>query len=390
MRVIHHIKSAFRNIRYSKLRSLLAMLGIMVGTASVVTLVTVGNLATQQALEQFKSLGIDLMSVSFSPKANNDYEITLKDLTPLQDNIPSISEMAPYTFTNLPVSYQKTALDSVVVVGATQNLANLVNIRIKQGRFISDLDKAQYFCVLGKGLLGKLNMFSPLGERIKVGDNIFSIIGVADEWVENSFFRQNINESLIIPLNTITAISPSTNLNSLILQLKNQANIDAVKTDINEYFAKNIPGFNLSIQSAKEIIHGMENQQSIFTLLLGLIGAISLLVGGIGVMNIMLASVAERRNEIGLRLALGAQPYDVQLMFLIEAIMLSLIGGSLGVILGIVGSFVIAKFSGWPFTFLFIPPLIGFTVSLLVSLFFGFYPAYLASRLNPIDSLRAN
>jgi len=173
------------------------------------------------------------------------------------------------------------------------------------------------------------------------------------------------------------------------LRIKENTNIDTVKTAITDYFTRNIPGYIVNIQRAKELLNSIAKQQTIFTLLLGLIGGVSLLVGGIGVMNIMLASVAERHAEIGLRISLGAKPRDVQLMFLMEATMLAILGGGLGVILGMLATATIAYFAHWPFVILFWPPLIGFSVSLLISLFFGFYPAYVASKLNPIETLRA-
>jgi len=145
---------------------------------------------------------------------------------------------------------------------------------------------------------------------------------------------------------------------------------------------------NCFFRSAKELIKSMEAQHKIFTLLLGLIGSISLLVGGIGVMNIMLVSVLERRREIGVRLALGALRKEIQWMFLSEAILLSLSGGFLGIIIGIFASYVIAAFVNWHFTIFLLPPFIGFTVSVFVGIFFGFYPAYKASQLNPIQTLR--
>ncbi len=232
-------------------------------------------------------------------------------------------------------------------------------------------------------------MFDPLSTNFRYGNGICKIIGVADQWPQQNILGQDVNKSLIVPLSMLLQNVDNVRLTSAMLRIKENADIDTLKKAINDYFTSNIPGFNLSVQSSKEILNGVARQQTIFTLLLGLIGGISLLVGGIGVMNIMLASVAERHSEIGLRMALGATPRDVQLMFLMEAAMLAILGGGLGVILGVLSTVAVAYFANWNFIILIWPPLIGFSVSLLISLFFGFYPAYVASKLNPIETLRS-
>ena len=166
--------------------------------------------------------------------------------------------------------------------------------------------------------------------------------------------------------------------------------VDEVQVQIHNVLSQIIPGKQLFFRSAKQLIASMMTQRKTLTLLLSLIGSISLVVGGIGVMNIMLVSVVERRREIGIRMAVGARRKDIRYLFLIEAVALSLFGGILGVMAGVLTSYIIAMFAGWAFHLFFFPPFIGFLVSVAVGIFFGFYPAYSASRLDPIQTLRAD
>jgi len=392
MRISSQIRTAFRNLQTSRLRAFLAMLSIMVGTASVVALISSGQLAAEEALKQFKSLGTNLMSINFAP--TDTKKKSLKPVKPamiekMPAKIPDIYELAPYMTVYATGYFKEKSWDSTIIA-TTHTLADVISISMKQGRFFNKSDKSKSYCVVGQGVLDNLKTLSPVGKRIKLGNSIFTIIGVAEHWPENSFFSQDINQTIMVPIKTASLISSSAVLGDAVMKLRITADVDVVKDAITGFFAKDFPGFMVTIKSAKEMILRMAAQQQIFTLLLGLIGGIALFVGGIGVMNIMLASVAERRNEIGLRLALGAQPKDIQLMFIMESILLALIGGILGVILGILSTVLIAKIAGWSFTLFFFPPLIGLSVSILVTLFFGFYPAYKASMLNPIEALRGN
>ena len=174
------------------------------------------------------------------------------------------------------------------------------------------------------------------------------------------------------------------------MRLTKNANIERVQEDIKKDYKKISPDKQLFFRSAKQLIDSMTSQRNTLTLLLALIGSISLVVGGIGVMNIMLVSVVERKREIGIRKAVGARSKDIRYLFLVESVALSLLGGVLGVLAGILTSYIIAVFAGWQFELFFTPPLIGFFVSVAVGVFFGYYPAHKASLLDPIQTLRAD
>lgn len=395
-----HVNEGLQNLYSSKLRSLLALLGILVGTASVVAMVSGGQLATNEAIKQFKTLGTDLISVSLNEaptegqkgKGGGSREnLTLEQANGLITAHQAILDVAPYTQLYNPVQFHGQEINSTVL-GVTGSFARIVHIDMEQGRFISFLDKYGFYCVVGQGIyeeIKKIKLIEPLGKQIQIGKNFFTIVGVAKSWPENSFVYANIDYSVLVPILTSTTMSKYAVINNIIAKLSPDNNIDFIKNKMNEYINLKVPGKQVFFRSAKELIAKMTKQSEILTIFLGLIGSISLIVGGIGVMNIMLVSVVERKREIGVRLAVGARSGDIRTLFLIEAIVLALIGGILGVLLGIVIAYVIAWFSHWEFILFFLPPFIGFTVSVVTGIFFGYYPAYKASKLNPIDALRS-
>ncbi len=396
--ILFYLQDAMINLKIAKLRSFLAVLGILVGTAAVVALVSSGELATKKALAEFSALGTDLLAINMfpaNPTATSNAKtnsLTVDQAMNLTNKIPAIIQVAPYTSIYLTTSYQGQNT-SAAIIGATPSLQQLLKIHLTMGRFISFMDDYAYYCVIGQELYQKLRgqgmLQSPLGQQIRVGKSIFTIIGVADEWSQSAFFNNDINNSIIIPINTSLLLEKDVQLNDVILQLQQHADIDQVQNQITDYINTNVPGLTVFFRSAKELIKSLGAQQHIFTLLLGVIGSISLLVGGIGVMNIMLVSVLERRREIGIRLAVGAKRKDIMSLFIIEAVTLSLLGGIGGVIFGILISLIIAYFADWGFAVFVLPPLIGFFVSVMVGIVAGVYPAFQAAKLDPIETLRA-
>lgn len=388
MKFVLQMKRASINLFRAKMRTVLAMMGIIVGTASVVALLSSGKLATETALNQFRSLGINLVSVSMYFSQQNTRKIKQADLKELPTQVPEIHIMAPYLVQQVQGSVDSNFLNSINVIATTEEMAHILNIRMQNGRFISNLDKSQYFCVVGQKMLEKMKVLLPLGLHVKLNQAIFTVIGTLDNWKENGLFYYDINESVIIPLKTADAFFENNTIDKLMVLLYPETDVIVVKEKIAKYFYDRFPGITVDVRTAKELINGIKVQQGIFTLLLGFIGGISLVVGGIGVANIMLASVTERKFEIGLRLAIGAQPQDIQLMFLMEAAVLGIVGGTIGVAIGLLSTLIIALFAGWTFSFFWFPSFIGFLVSLIITLFFGYYPALVASRINPINALK--
>ncbi len=398
MNLMEHAKEGLLNLFFAKLRSVLALLGVLVGTASVVAMVLGGDLATNEALKQFKALGTDLLAVSINVSgeenlnANGKAEnISLTQALAIARADKNITQIAPYTQLYHPIFYNGNSIDGVIL-GVTNSFADIVQIKMQSGRFVSVFDKYEFYCVIGHDIYDAIKQISlrdPIGQQVQIGKNIFVIVGVAEKWPENSFVYANIDKAVMIPLLASNIVSKYAAIGNIILRLSPQADITAVEDRVSNSVNTSVAGKQVAFRSAKELIEKMRKQSNILTVFLGLIGSVSLIVGGIGVMNIMLVSVIERRREIGIRLAVGAKRRDIGILFLMESIMLSLVGGTLGVIIGILVAYIIATIWQWEFKLFLWPPLAGFSVSVAVGIFFGFYPAYTASKLDPIEALRS-
>jgi len=396
MNYASHCQQALINLTASKLRSFLAVLGILVGTAAVVALISCGQLATEKALEQFKALGTDLLAVSVYQKNpgkshSGDDSLSADQWQRLAEHIPEILKIAPYSTAYQPLSFQGKLMQGVII-GADENLADIIHIPLARGYFVSFVESFEHFCVIGNGLaqqMKEISMDDPIGKQLRIGQYLYTIIGIADPWKENGFFNEDINQAAIIPLAGITLVSKEAKINNAVILLKPDSPIDDVIDDIKTTISSQAPKLSVFPRSAKQIIASMESQGRIFTLLLAVIGGISLLVGGIGVMNVMLVSVSERKKEIGIRKAVGAKNSEIQALFLVESVMLSLLGGILGVLSGLIFTWIVAYFSDWTFSIYLLPPLSGFLVSAATGIFFGFYPARRASKLEPMVSLRS-
>lgn len=397
MQYREHAREGLLNLYFSKLRSILALLGVLVGTASVVAMVLGGELATNEALKQFKTLGTDLLAVSINMSSEENAStgksenLNLTQAMALAKSDKNILQVAPYTQLFHPIFYNSSPINGIIL-GVTDSFADIVHINLQAGRFISIFDGYEFYCVIGHEVynqLKKLSYKEPLGQQLQIGKHIFVIVGIADAWPENSFVYANIDNSVLVPVMASMVVSKYVTLNNIIMRLTPEVDIPSVEDHISTSIQQTISGKQVTFRSAKELITKMKSQSNILTVFLGLIGSVSLIVGGIGVMNIMLVSVVERRREIGIRLAVGAKRRDIGVLFLLEAVILSLVGGTLGVLIGILIAYLIATIWHWQFTLFLLPPLAGFSVSVAVGIFFGFYPAYLASKLKPIEALRS-
>ncbi len=393
MELLAQIKSSLENLLNAKLRSALALLGVLIGTGSVVALVSSGQLATLHALAQFKTLGTDLFAISIeSSNDNQKSALTLDNVEQIKEADPNIIYIAPYTTNYSEIYYEGRKIEGNIL-GATETLPEIIKIYMKSGRFVSELDGNENFAVIGDKIaqsIRKVTLDDPLGTQIRVAQRYYTIIGVMQPWQENFFVYADINNAIIVPIENSLQLSKYTQIRNIVFKLQPDSDMEAVNTAVTAAIKKYLPDAQVYARSPKQIIDSMEKQRTTFTLMLGSIGGIALIVGGIGVMNIMLVSVIERRREIGIRMAIGAKRRDIQLMFLIEAVLLTLIGGILGVILGILTSLIIAIVSKWDFYIFILPPTIGFIVSMMVGVFFGFYPALKASQLDPIETLRSD
>ncbi len=394
-----HIREALRQLCASKLRAFLAVLGILVGTASVVAMVSIGQLAENQILSQFKQLGINLLSVSIYPENNNASHSanpyanlsvsSANKLVSISDNIISV---APYINSYGGITFKGRSLQQGSAIGITPAIYHIAKLYVSTGRRLSFLDKNQYYCLVGYSIAKTLSQWvhAPLiGQQITVGKTVFTIVGTLAKWPASFFFNADFNHAILVPITTAIAIQKDAQINNLAITIHHTNSLEKTEKIIQNYITEHTIQQKVSIHSPKQLIDSMKQSANTMTLLLGLIGSISLIVGGIGVMNIMLVSVAERRREIGIRLAIGAQQRDIQMQFLVESITLSVCGGIGGMIIGIIVTYVVALYSHWQFAFFVMPPTVGALVSVAVGIFFGFYPAKQAAKLDPIQTLRS-
>jgi len=390
-----YIQESLRNIWIFKLRSALTLLGMLVGTASVVALISSGQLATQQALDQFKNLGTDLFAVTIEDLAptseGHTEKLTVLQVDQIKKSSPAVITAAPYTAHYAPISYNGKLI-SGNIIGATEALSSAAKITTEKGRFLSLLDGRQSFCVIGSDIAKEIIGATPelIGQQIQIGQSYCTIVGVAKPWAENMFMYAEINRAVLIPIEASFDLGESVKIRNILFKLVPGSDIDQAQKKIEAAINQLLPKAKVFSHSARQLIEGMQKQRRTFSLMLGAIGGISLVVAGIGVMNIMLVSVVERRREIGIRMALGAKNSDIQAMFLTEAVLLTLLGGILGILIGILASWVIALSSHWPFQIYLLPPLIGCSVAALVGIISGYYPAYKAAQLDPIETLRCD
>jgi putative ABC transport system permease protein len=409
--LLENFKMALGALRANKLRSFLTMLGIIIGVGAVITLVSVGQGVQQFVAEQFQGLGNNLLFVfpgqlrtDGPPQARRGQGLTNDDVTALSDRllVPDVVRVVPEYSRSAIVT--RGALESrTSITGTTPDYPDIRNFYPVAGTFFNaqDDNANARVAVLGQTVYEELfpDGESPLGEYIKINNFNFRVIGVMEEKGGSGFNDQD--DLVLVPLNTaqrrlFSARRADGKMRidfiyaQVISEARQEAAIVQMELVLRDTHRLDFEDENdFTVLSQSEIISAFGEVTGVLTTFLGVIAGISLLVGGIGIMNIMLVSVTERTREIGLRKAVGAKQRDILWQFLVEAILLAITGGVVGLTLGAIGAQVIATFSdsleptvAWSSVAL----AIGF--SGLVGLFFGIYPARRAARLNPIDALR--
>ena len=370
-------KDAIKNIISNKLRSSLTALGLIIGITSVILLVGIGEGATSNVKSNVQSLGTGTLTISVtSDETSLDYSQLDEILS-----INNIENVAPY----------KTI--SATVLATTPDYLTVMNLGINAGRKIStiDLENTSKVCLIGSNLASTLfdnaKNKDIVGQTISFNGDKYTIVGVLAK--VGSTMGTNVDNILILPFTTAKYLNGDTSINTLYVKVKNENLIDNTSSSIGSYLESTlgITSDDYTVSSQDSMRETAENIQNTLSLLLGGIASISLIVGGIGVMNVMLVSVTERTKEIGIRKALGAKRKDILVQFLIEALILCMFGGIIGVILGIVSGFILQTF-GFNFAIKAGIISIAFASSLFIGIVFGLFPAYKASKLNPIEALR--
>ena len=373
------------NILARKMRSFLAILGVWIGSASVVALLYCSQLATMSVISKLSELGTNLISVSLLGSSNFTKDITVSSLNDISKKYKHIKTYSPLAFSYENVYFNGKRINANVIA-SNEEFYDISKLQLQAGRFISDFDQDE-FCVVGVKVQAQTGV-DLIGSQLKYGEHFCTVIGSLQPAKNNFFIPVDIDNSVILPIKVFQKRNINSALRDLVFSLTSSDHIAEVEGDLKTSLALISPKTRTYFRNPKELIEKVVEQKQQLTILLGIIGCISLLVGGIGIMNIMLVSVVERRREIGIRLAVGAHVADIRKMFLIEAMLLSLCGGILGVLSGVVLSLIIAAFAGWPIQLLLIPIILGFGVSIVVGVFFGYWPAHTASCLTPVESLR--
>ncbi len=386
-----NLAEACSGLLAAKQRTALALIGIAIGVASVSSMVSVGTIVRGEALRQFQQLGTDIVNVRVRARDRRQGRISVK----LSDaegivTLPAIRDAAPYTIASGQVVLGGTTTERARIVGSTDALVDLNRLVVAEGRFVSKLDGGQYFCTVGAGIAAALRRAGGdgvIGATVRIQGAVFTVVGA----LRRAALGQrpfDANNTVFIPIGTASRVTHGATLRDILARMSPGTHYREATRQVRAYFESRAPAARVGVGSAEELIEQMHRQMRLYTLLLGAIGGIALLVGGIGVMNVMLVAVAERKTEIGIRRALGARRRDIQAQFLAEATILSLLGGAVGVALGVGATYGICQFTGWVFTISVHGTVLGAVVAGCAGIFFGFYPARQAAKLHPVAALQ--
>ena len=391
---------SLREIKRNILRSFLTILGIVIGVGAVIVMVTVGGGATAQVTEQIASLGSNLLMVSPGKRMGPGQSTTptpfkIGDVEAIARNVSSVAAVAPMATQSLMAIWGNENW-STTVTGTDNEYFKVVKRSLQSGRLFTDseLRAGAAICIMGETVRKKLfGGQNPLGEKIRLKKLSCEVIGILEAKGQSSMGTDQ-DDLVVIPLRTLQRrLSGNQYVDLIQVSVREDTSTERVKADIERLMREhrhiaegNDDDFN--VMDMKEIAAMLTGTTKTLTALLGAVAAVSLLVGGIGIMNIMMVSVTERTREIGIRLAIGALEREVLLQFLVEAVVLSSLGGVIGIVLAIVSSVVLAGILQVPFVFNLGIVVIAFLFSAAVGVIFGYFPALKAARMDPIEALR--
>jgi putative ABC transport system permease protein len=404
MNISNLLKIAFNALRRNKLRALLTMLGIIIGVASVIAMLGIGQGSKKSIQDQISKMGTNMVFVMPGSQQRGGVQFGMatqqtlleKDLVAIRSDCPSVVAVSPEVRSAGQVVYGHLNW-STSIYGGNLEYFGIKKIEVENGRLFTDREVAgaAKVCLIGKTVIK--NLFGegtdPVGQTIRFKKIPLKIIGVLKERGPNTF-GQDQDDLLISPFTTVqkrvlAVIYFSAIYTSASDETKTQDAVDEIDAALRKsHKLKGNALDDFNIRSQEDLISTFSSISNILTILLGAIAGISLLVGGIGIMNIMYVSVTERTREIGLRMSIGGRGVDILMQFLIESTLLSVIGGVIGILFGIGASQVIGKMLGWPIVIMPESIVVSFFVCAAIGIFFGWYPARSAASLNPIDALR--
>ncbi|MDT7894050.1 MAG: ABC transporter permease [Armatimonadota bacterium] len=397
------LQVAWDSLMANKLRSVLTTLGVLIGVAAVITMLAIGQGAREQQLQLIQQMGANVVLVfpgQFRRGAvgfgmGSVQTLTMRDVEALSKSNALIVQVAAEVRRGAQVVYRQKNT-STSVVGVTANYPVVRAYKVEKGRFFTeheDLANARV-AVLGQTVVANLfgENANPVGKTIRINGIPFKVIGVLAK--KGALGPMDLDDQILIPLRTaMYRLFGTEYLNTISVQIVRNEFVTAAMEEIERILRRshrlppNKPS-DFAMRTQAEWEQLAEQTSRLFIILLLSIASVSLIVGGIGIMNIMLVSVAERTREIGIRKAIGAKPSDIQLQFLLEAVVLSLVGGGLGIFFGIAASYAIGKVAGWTVIVSPISVILAFGFAAAVGIFFGYYPARKAAKLEPVEALR--
>ena len=400
MLILDLFKMALRSLIANTMRTFLTALGMIIGVASVISMISIGEGARQQTLSTIEKFGTNIITIKPGRKKNrhvsSDTVKTLKlsDAKAIEKNIKLITGVAAQVYRSAQLKYGSRNTNTTVR-GTGEKYLQLSNFTIERGRYFNqeEVRSVRKVAVIGstvvKNLFGDVNA---IGKEIKVDGNNYLVIGSTEQKGALSWFDPD--DQIFIPVTTAQKrLFGIRYIQSIDVQAKEMEDLEVIKKDIDSLLRirhgiHTSEDSDFHVQNSSQWLNSWGDAAKTFTYLLGGIAAISLLVGGIGIMNIMLVSITERTKEIGIRIAVGAKKSEIMEQFLIESVLISFTGGGLGILLGIIISRTVSKIGGWDTIISTQSIMLAFGFSVGIGIFFGFYPARKAANLNPIDALR--
>ena len=399
-------KVAVRAIFRNKTRSLLTCLGIIVGIAAVIAVMAIGQGAQTMMVKEISSMGNNLVMVfperrsqgAVSGGMGQGQTMTAGDAEAVKKELSHLVQgVSPQVRTSVQMMYAAKNW-SGNVQGVSTDILTISNWTVQEGRFFTEEEERRSARVCVVGTTVRKNLFEdedPVGRTIRLKNMTFKVIGVLGSKGANNW-GQDQDDVVMAPYTSVQRYlqrSKFRNINMMNLSLVTMDDLEEAKREVGallrqRHHLADYQDDDFETRDTTEIMNTIGSVTGLMTVLLTAVAAISLLVGGIGIMNIMLVSVTERIKEIGLRMAIGATPADILLQFLLEAVVLSTAGGAVGVVVGVIGAEIIGSVKGWPILIQTGSAIGAFAFSAVVGMFFGFYPAWRASKLNPIDCLR--
>lgn len=417
MFILENLIYALKSLQQHRLRSFLTMLGVIFGVAAVIAMLSIGKGAESEAIEQIQSFGLNNIRVSKLEIAKDEEDkakrtiskgLSYEDAQYVKSVLPYIKAAAPQNILDKKVRYQEFT-PSAKIIGITPEYLGVTGLNMEKGRFINEDDLTEYkkVCILGYNLNRQLFLKEdPIGKLITIGGVRFRVVGIAKDKAKTKdkvkIKSRDVNNDIYVPMTTslrkFTIVRDENRpenqvsynvVDEISFQVDDASRLAEAKDSIKKILDRrhyNIKDYEITVPI--ELLEQSQKTQQLFNLVMACIAGLSLLVGGIGIMNIMLASVTERTKEIGIRRAIGASAGDIMIFFLLESLLISFLGGIMGIFTGIGIGKIITSYAGWKTIVSPESILLSFGVSSVIGIFFGLYPAFRAAKMDPIQALR--